>query len=44
MPFHGLPSGLSMKLKNLSTRPSQGERARIKGSENILFEILNERP
>jgi len=33
--------GLQTKLKILSMGPLQGEKACIKGSENILFEILD---
>ena len=32
--------GINIKLKLLTKGPSQGDRAYIKGSEYILFEIL----
>ena len=34
-------SGIKIKLKKLLTEPSWDERARIRGSEYILFEILD---
>ena len=41
VPYHSTLNGIWIKMKNLLTGPSQGERARIRGSEYILIEILD---
>ena len=38
---HSTLSGIEIELKKLSTGPSLGERACIRGSEYILFKILD---
>ena len=38
---HSAPRGLWIKLKKHSMRPSQDQRAYFRGSECILYEILN---
>ena len=41
---HSILFGISIKLKNLSTGPAQGEWACITVSEYVMFEILDWRP
>ena len=42
--YHSIPRGFLMKLQKLATRPLQGEKPCIMGSEYVFLEILERRP